>query len=115
MLSAAEDAVSNSNSGHASYVVYRDSTPPTVSFTSPSTGMTLSGGRVTLAASASDASGIAAVEFYDGSSLIGRDTTAPYSLSWNLRKASKGPHTLSVKAIDAAGNAQTASIAVTVQ
>ena len=115
MLSAAEDAVSNSNSGHASYVVYRDSTPPTVSFTSPSTGMTLSGGRVTLAASASDASGIAAVEFYDGTTLIGRDTTVPYSLSWNLRKASKGPHTLSVKAIDAAGNAQTASIVVTVQ
>jgi Gametolysin peptidase M11/Bacterial Ig domain len=115
IVTAAEDAVANSASRHATVVLIRDSTLPTVAFSSPSNGATLSGGRVTLSANASDASGIAAVEFYDGSKLLGRDTAAPYSVNWNLRKASKGAHTLSVKAIDAAGNAQTASIVVTLQ
>lgn len=114
-LSAVESAVGNSSTAHASYVVFRDSGLPSVAFTSPQNGANLSGGRITLGANASDSSGIAAVEFYDGSKLIGRDTGAPYSVNWNLRKVAKGAHVLSVKAIDTAGNAQTASITVNVQ
>ena len=100
---------------HAGLIVYTDTGLPSVSFTSPQNGMTVTGGRLTLSANASDSSGIAAVEFYDGATLIGRDISAPYSVSWNLRKTAKGAHTLSAKAIDAAGNAKTVTINVNVQ
>jgi large repetitive protein len=86
-----------------------------VAFASPTANATLSGGRITLSATASDDIGVARVEFYDGAKLIGSDSAAPYSVNWNLRKATKGAHTLRVRAVDAAGNAAEASVAVTVQ
>ena len=36
------------------------------------------------------------VEFFDGSTLIGTDTTSPYSITWN--NAPAGSHTLTAKA-----------------
>src|SRR5688572_1060609 len=61
-----------------------DTTPPAVTLTSPAGGSTVSG-TITLAANAADnagGSGVARVEFYfDGSVLVGSDTTSPYSLS----------------------------------
>jgi Bacterial Ig domain/NPCBM-associated, NEW3 domain of alpha-galactosidase len=113
-LTASENAVSNSSMVHATLVVYRDNTAPTLSVTSPVANAVLSGAKATLAATASDASGLSAVEFYDGTNLIGRDTSAPYSVSWTLRKVSKGAHTIIVKAIDTAGNSQSVSVNVTV-
>ncbi|HEX2402842.1 MAG TPA: Ig-like domain-containing protein [Mycobacterium sp.] len=71
---------------------------------------------VPLAATANDAgSGVAQVVFaLDGTSL-GADTTAPYGLSWNSRKASFGQHSLTAVAYDVAGNVTTsASVTVTV-
>ena len=120
-ITASENAVANSVTEHASYVVTdsgagtADTTGPTLTITSPSGGAVLSG-RVTLTASASDASGVARVEFYDGSGrLLASDTLAPYSANWNLRKAAKGPQTVTVKAVDAVGNATQATVNVTVQ
>jgi len=87
---------------------------PTLAITSPADGAVLSAGRVGLAASASDASGVGVVEFYVDGKLIASDTSAPYSANWNTRKAAKGLHTLRVRAVDATGNASEQSIAVSV-
>lgn len=111
--SATEAAVANGASQHASYVVYRDSVAPSLAITSPAAGATLSGSSATLAASASDASGITAVEFLVDGALLVRDTSAPYSAKWNLRKVAKGTHTIAVRATDAYGNVATQSINVT--
>jgi galactose oxidase-like protein/Big-like domain-containing protein/glyoxal oxidase-like protein/fibronectin type III domain protein len=89
-----------------------DTTPPTVSMTAPAEG-TVSG-TIKLAATASDASGIAAVQFLvDGSAVGAEDTVAPYELSWNSTSIANGEHKLSARARDGAGNTAT-SAAVTV-
>ncbi|WP_239470209.1 Ig-like domain-containing protein [Archangium violaceum] len=90
-----------------------DITPPSVSLTAPAAGATLSG-TVTLSASASDNFGVARVDFYDGSTLLGSDNTAPFSFSWDTRSVSNGAHSLSVVASDAAGLSTTSAVAVTV-
>ncbi|MDY7228175.1 Ig-like domain-containing protein [Hyalangium rubrum] len=98
----------------ASVVVYTDNTPPTATLTAPAQGALLRG-SAQLTATASDAQGVARVEFYDGATLIGTDTASPYALSWNTASAADGAHTLSVKAYDIAGNVRTSvSVGVTV-
>ena len=58
---------------------------PTVSLTSPTAGASFAAGaNVTLQATASDSDGtVSKVEFYRGSTLIGTDTTSPYSVVWS--------------------------------
>lgn len=91
-----------------------DTTAPTTSITSPASGATLSG-TATLSADASDNVGVSRVEFYAGSSLIGTDSTAPYSVSWNTTAVANGGYTLTTKAFDAAGNQGTSgAVSVTV-
>jgi hypothetical protein len=85
-----------------------DNTAPTVAITSPANGASLFL-SATLQASASDNVGVTQVVFYDGATVIGTDTTAPYSVSWNLLAVSKGTHTLTAKAHDAAGNVTTSA------
>jgi Bacterial Ig domain/Gametolysin peptidase M11 len=115
--SAADNATAMSATNHASYVVYAntvlDTTAPTVSIDSPMNGSTVSGGRVTIGASASDASGIQAVEFYVDGELLARDTAQPYTANWNLRKALSGAHTVRVVAIDNAGIKSESTVTVT--
>src|SRR5439155_1103173 len=90
-----------------------DTTPPTVSISSPSNGQTISA-TVTVSANASDNVGVVGVQFgLDGANLGGEDTTAPYPLPWNTATASDGSHTLTAVARDAAGNS-TPSAPVTV-
>jgi aqualysin 1 len=91
-----------------------DPTPPTTAITAPSAGATLSG-TATVSADASDNVGVTRVEFYAGTTLIGTDTTAPYSVSWSTTSVANGSYTLTSKAFDASGNAATsAGVAVTV-
>ncbi|KFE66052.1 S8 family serine peptidase [Hyalangium minutum] len=91
-----------------------DTTKPVTSITAPASGATLSG-TVTVSASASDNVGVTKVEFYAGSTLIGTDTTAPYSVSWNTASGANSPYSLTSKAYDAAGNVGTsAAVSVTV-
>ncbi len=68
-----------------------DTTPPTVSWTSPSNGQTISSQSVTLSANASDNSGGSGVREVRWSAKwnntwygIGSDTTAPYSTNWDM-------------------------------
>jgi hypothetical protein len=66
-----------------------------------------------LAANASAPNGINRVEFYQGSTLIGTSTTAPYGGSWNA--VSAGSYTLTAKAYDTLGvSAVSLPVAVTV-
>lgn len=90
-----------------------DTTAPTVSITSPAEGAAVSG-TVSITANASDNVGVSRVDFRVGGSLIGTDTSSPYSQSWDTNTVSDGLHTVSATAVDAAGNSAVASITVTV-
>jgi len=95
----------------AARTVTVDNTAPTVAITSPANGTSFSflTFSTTLQASASDNVGVTQVVFYDGATVLGTDTTAPYSVSWNLTNAAKGTHTLTARAHDAAGNVTTSA------
>lgn len=86
--------------------------PPTVALTSPAEGATFTApATVTLEASANDTDGtVTEVEFYDGATELGGDTTSPYSLTVNL---AEGTHVLTAVAVDNQG-AETTSATVTV-
>jgi regulation of enolase protein 1 (concanavalin A-like superfamily) len=89
---------------------------PSVALTSPATGATFSAGaNITLQATASDTDGtVARVEFYRGSTLIGSDTTSPYSAVWS--SAAAGSYSLTARAVDDDGATRTStavSISVT--
>jgi len=86
---------------------------PTVALTTPSANASFPAGRaITVAASAADADGsVSRVEFFDGGSLIGSASAAPFSISW--LGAASGSHTLTARATDNAG-ASTTSATVTI-
>jgi len=87
-----------------------DSTAPTgVSITSPANNAALSG-TTNITAVASDNIGIAKLEFYADGSLLGSDSSSPYSYSFNPNSVSAGSHSLTVTAYDAAGNSTTSSV-----
>ncbi|QKX06540.1 T9SS type A sorting domain-containing protein [Aquimarina sp. TRL1] len=91
-----------------------DNTPPTVSITSPANGSSFTAGTtITLQADASDRDGtVSKVEFYNGTTKLGEDTTSPYTFVWNAPAV--GDYTLTAKATDNK-NATTTSTAVTVK
>lgn len=92
-----------------------DTTPPTVSVSAPADNATVSG-VTTISANASDNKGVASVQFkLDGSALGARDTTSPYSISWDTTTVPNGTHTLTALATDTSGNTKTSStVTVTV-
>jgi subtilisin family serine protease len=90
-----------------------DSTPPTVAFAAPDAGALLRG-TVTVTATASDNAAVARVELYDGATLLGAPTTAPYAVSWATGAGPDGVRTLKAVAYDAAGNAAQATLVVSV-
>jgi len=91
-----------------------DTTPPTVSITSPSTGVAVSG-TVLVNVTASDNVGVAKVELYVNGTLFAANATAPYNFSWDSLAVADGACTLRTVAYDAAGNvSQSAQVTVTV-
>ena len=93
----------------------QDTTPPTVSMSSPAAGATLQG-TATLSANASDDVGVAGVQFLlDGANLGVEDSTAPYSFSWDTTSVTNGTHVLGARARDGASHLTTSSpISITV-
>lgn len=91
---------------------------PTVAITAPASGTTITqGSTVAITASAADSDGtVARVEFYDGATLLGTDTTAPYAFSWVTSTATAtGTRSLTARAFDNTGAATTsAAVSVTV-
>ncbi|GEM_PF-848761 len=89
--------------------------PPIVALTSPSNGATFTApASITLAASASDTDGtVTQVEFFQGATLLGTDTTAPYAFS--VTGLAAGAWSFTARATDDGGAATTSSaIGVTV-
>lgn len=76
---------------------------PDVALTGPTAGTIFTApATITLQASASDSDGsIAKVEFYNGSNLIGTDTTAPYTYQWSGVEA--GNYSITARATDNLG------------
>lgn len=107
------------NSSSASLAAFRDAvrgpdaTPPSVAVTSPVAGAVLSGDS-SINVNAADDRGVARVELYEGGNLLGSVTTAPYSISLATRAMANGAHTLTVKAIDQAGNQAAADVNVNI-
>ncbi len=87
---------------------------PSVTITSPAEGTSFAeGDNINITASASDSDGtVIRVEFYNGSTLLGQDTTAPYSYSWN--SVSAGSYSIIAKVYDNEGASSTASVSISV-
>ncbi len=84
--------------------------PLSVSITAPSNGATFTiGDAITLSATASDADGsVVLVEFFNGSTKLGEDTTAPYQITWS--SGNLGNHSLTARATDNVGDQATSSV-----
>ena len=87
--------------------------PPTSAITAPANGATFGApATITLTATATDSDGtIAKVEFFAGSTLVGTDTSAPFSVSWS--NVAAGSYSLTAVATDN-GNATGTSAAVAI-
>jgi glucose/arabinose dehydrogenase len=83
---------------------------PTVSIASPAGNATfMSPASITIQASASDADGtISKVEFYQGSTKLGEDSSSPYSFTWN--NVAQGAYQLTARATDNTGLTATSAI-----
>jgi cellulose 1,4-beta-cellobiosidase len=82
---------------------------PTVALTSPSAGSTFTApATVNLAATASTASGtISKVDFFNGSTLLGTDSSSPYTFSWS--NVAAGSYSLTARATNSAGLTKTST------
>jgi hypothetical protein len=83
---------------------------PSINITSPITNTTYSNpSSIVLTATASDVDGsIVKVDFYNGTTLIGTDATAPYSIPWTGMNA--GAYAITAKATDNLGAVTTSAI-----
>jgi hypothetical protein len=86
---------------------------PWISITTPANGSTvLDGEQIKISADAvAGLHPLSRVEFFDGATKLGEAFTAPYSIEW--KDPAPGPHVLTARAIDAAGEVAVSS-AVTV-
>ena len=91
----------------ARMVTVQGNSQPTVTLTQPSNGATFTApANVNLAATASDADGtVTKVEFFNGTTKLGEDTTAPYSFTWSGVAA--GTYSLTARATDDLGGVTT--------
>jgi hypothetical protein len=81
-----------------------DTTPPTVSITSPTANANLTG-TVSVAANATDNVAVSRVQFLlDGANIGAPVTAPPYTVSWDTTTVVNGGHTLGATATDSSGN-----------
>jgi thermitase len=105
LTATASDAAGNTSSTSITVTVgnYTDTTPPSVTITSPFEGAAASG-NVSVYVNAADNVGVVRNELYVDGVLTSTSTAAPFTNKWNARRASPGAHKLQCKAFDAAGN-----------
>ena len=108
-------AIATDNAGAATTsspvsVTVNANTPPTISLTAPSNGTSfMAPASTTLAAVASDTNGsVTRVDFYAGSTLVGYDTTSPFSVPWT--NVAAGSYVLKAIATDSAGASTTSAV-----
>ncbi len=91
-----------------------DNTAPVAALTAPAAGATVVG-AVTVTADATDDVGVTRVSFFANGALLGTDTTAPYSVTWDTTQGGNGAHALVAKAYDGGGNVgSSAAVSVSV-
>jgi Bacterial Ig domain/Glucodextranase, domain B/Divergent InlB B-repeat domain len=81
----------------------QDTESPKVSLAANSSSVTANG-NLELTATASDNTGVAKVVFLEGSTILGEDTSSPYSLSLAMDSGKNGTHTYTAKAFDTSNN-----------
>lgn len=83
--------------------------PPSVSITSPTNGASFAApATISIAATAADNDGtVAKVDFFNGTTLLGTSTVAPYGFTWS--SVSAGTYALTAKATDNSGNITTST------
>jgi chitinase len=88
---------------------------PTAQITSPANGATFTApANIPIAANASDSDGtVARVDFFQGTTLLGSDTTSPYSFSWtNVPTGTYSLRAVATDSLGATGSSPTVSITV---
>src|SRR5260370_19511351 len=85
-----------------------DTTPPTVSITSPVNGSTVSG-TVAISVNASDNVSIDHLNYIVDGAVVGSETDGFNTYSWFTRDLTNGTHTIAVRAVDPSGNATTSN------
>jgi len=113
---ATDDAGGVTTSASSTITVSSGNAPPTVNVTSPVDGAIFAWKpTISISATASDPDGsVTKVEFRDGTTLLGQDTTAPYSFTW--RNVPVGSHVVTARATDNAGAVTTSTpVAITVR
>ncbi|MGN6419452.1 MAG: discoidin domain-containing protein, partial [Pseudobacter sp.] len=104
-----------SNPPQLAFIVQGGNSSPSVSITSPANGAVFTApASVTINATAADADGnVTLVEFFNGSTKLGEDDTAPYTFTWSNVPA--GDYTLTVRATDDSSATTTSSpVSITV-
>jgi chitinase len=93
-------------------IVVSSNTPPVTSITSPANNTNFSApASVTISANASDPGGsVTKVEFFQGSTKLGEDTSSPYAYSWN--NVAAGSYSLTARATDNLGLTGSSAIIV---
>src|SRR5690606_31065986 len=101
-------------SKHMNITVNSRNVSPTLKLTNPEANATFTAGAtISLAANASDSDGsISKVEFYNGNTKLGEDTSSPYSFNWT--NVQPGTYTLTARATDNR-SATTTSSSVTIR
>jgi subtilisin family serine protease len=109
----AYDAAGNVATVDRTVTVDNDVAPPTVALATPYTGQAVSG-TVTISADVSDDRGVSHVVFYVGTTNVGTDTSAPFSVNYNTRSLANGAKTITARAFDSSNNqATSAAVSVT--
>ncbi len=95
-----------------------DTTPPSITVTSPTFGSSVSS-AITLSASSTDNVAVAGVQFQIDGVNLGSEVTATsgptiYSTTWNTASSTNGTHIISAIAYDTSNNSSTATTSVTV-
>ncbi len=105
-VSAASTATLTSVSLNASAL----NTPPTVAIGSPANGATFTApASITITATAADSDGtVSRVDFYQGATLLGTDTTSPFTHTWS--NAPAGTYALTARATDDDGAVTTSAV-----
>jgi len=98
-------------SSEISYTVPSSNNLPTITLTAPSNGAGYTApATINLAASVTtNGHSITKVQFYNGATLLGEDTSAPYSFTWS--NVSSGSYTLTAQVVYDAGSTVASSLA----
>lgn len=89
-----------------------DSVGPTLTLTNPTEGSYILN-PITISATASDAGGMAKVEFYLNNQLVATDTTSPYSYYWDTKLHPDGNYAIKAVATDSVGHTSSATSNIT--